>query len=127
MLEAAKKRREISEARKADKEDPPKKEEDEDEGPQVKGKSRFEEPLNLDQNVDSLHLDTRVSMLNSDQHRVYQKITNHLLHDLDHENGVCTCTNLKPMHIFVSGVGGTGKSFLIQALRAFVKATWPPQ
>ena len=29
------------------------------------------------------------------------------------------------MHIFVSGVGGTGKSFLIQALRAFVKATWP--
>ena len=64
-------------------------------------------------------------MLNSDQHRVYQKITNHLLHDLDHENGVCTCTNLKPMHIFVSGVGGTGKSFLIQALRAFVKATWP--
>ena len=35
MLEAAKKRREISEARKADKEDP---QEDEDEGPQVKGK-----------------------------------------------------------------------------------------
>ena len=27
--------------------------------------------------------------------------------------------------MFVSGVGGTGKSFLIQAIRAFVRATWP--
>ena len=37
MLEATKRRREISEARKADREDPPKKEEDEDDGLQVKG------------------------------------------------------------------------------------------
>ena len=28
------------------------------------------------------------------------------------------------MQMFVSGVGGTGKSFLIQTLGAFVKATW---
>ena len=27
--------------------------------------------------------------------------------------------------MFVSGVGGTGKSFLIQAIRAFERATWP--
>ena len=49
-------------------------------------------------------------------------ITSHLFHDLNHKNGI---SNPKPMHMFVSGMGGTGKSFLIQALRAFVKATWP--
>ena len=27
--------------------------------------------------------------------------------------------------MFVSGVGGTGKSFHIQAIRAFVRGTWP--
>ena len=125
MLEASKKRREITEARKADREYPPNKDEEEEEGLQVKGKSRFEEPLNLDQDVDPLDLDKRVSMLNTDQHRVYTKITSHLLHELDHEKGACSCTDLKPMQMFVSGVGGTGKSFLIQAVREFMKAIWP--
>ncbi len=29
--------------------------------------------------------------------------------------------------MFVSGMGGTGISFLIQCIRAFVKSTWPDE
>ena len=32
--------------------------------------------------------------------------------------GSCTCTEFQPLQMFVSGVGGTGKSFLIEAIRA---------
>lgn len=31
---------------------------------------------------------------------------------------------MEPLHIFISGVGGTGKSFLIEAIRAQVAAIW---
>ncbi len=88
-------------------------------------KSHLDRHLELDLDVDPITLDRRLSMLNDDQSRVYKKITGHLLHELDHEKGACKCTDIKPLQMFVSGVGGTGKSFLIQALRAFVKATWP--
>ena len=37
-----------------------------------------------------------------------------------HERKTCTCHDLKPLHIFVSGVGGTGKSFLIKTICALV-------
>ena len=30
----------------------------------------------------------------------------------------------KPLHMFVSGVGGTGKSFLIECIRSLVKDMW---
>ena len=62
-------------------------------------------------------------MLNADQWRVYDKISSHLLQK--HEKEECACTELKPLNMFVSGEGGTGKSFLIQAIRAFVRANWP--
>ena len=57
--------------------------------------------------------------------RVYDKITSHLLHLQKHEKQECAYTELKALNMFVSGVGGTGKSFLIQAVRAFMRATWP--
>ncbi len=88
-------------------------------------KSHLDRHLELDLDVDPITLDRRLSMLNDYQSRVYKKITGHLLHELDHEKGACKCTDINPLQMFVSGVGGTGKSFLIQALRAFVKATWP--
>ena len=30
-----------------------------------------------------------------------------------------------PVRMFVSGVGGTGKSFLIEAIKALVNSIWP--
>ena len=53
-----------------------------------------------------LDLETRVGMLNAD-------------HD-----GSCQC-DIKPLCMFTSGVGGTGKSFLIEAISALVASIWP--
>ena len=41
-----------------------------------------------------------------------------------HESGTCKCSVFKPTHMFISGVGGTGKSFLIKTIRALVCETW---
>ena len=70
--------------------------------------------LQLDPYPDPVDLKARVSMLNADQRRVYDKITSHLLHLQKHEKQECACTKLKALNMFVSGVGGTGKSFLIR-------------
>ena len=35
------------------------------------------------------------------------------------------CRQIKPLHMFISGVGGTGKSFLIEAIKALVRSLWP--
>ena len=35
--------------------------------------------------------------------------------------------HIKPLRMFVSGVGGTGKSFLIEAIKAFVDDLWPSE
>ena len=63
---------------------------------------------------DDITLNERVQMLNMDQNRIYEKVKMHLLHLLSHESGECSC-DFKPLRMFVSGVGGTGKSFLIHA------------
>ena len=68
---------------------------------------------------DKLTLEERVSMLNDDQRHVFDKT--HLVHHKSHEHNECSC-DIKPMRMFVSGVGGTGKSFLIEAL---VNSIWP--
>ena len=48
----------------------------------------------------------------------------HLLHQKRHEDGICQC-DIKPLRMFISGVGGTGKSFLIEAMKALVASIWP--
>ena len=81
----------------------------------------------LDMNVNSydiLTLHDRVNMLNRDQTRVYPVVKNHLLHQQMHEANQCEC-DIKPLCMFVSGVGGTGKSFLIEAIKALVSSLWP--
>ena len=125
MLEATSTRQKITEARKEL--DINKDDNSDESGPEIKGKAKsdYDHLMKLDACQDPLDLATRVSMLNTDQRRVYDTIISHLLHQQKHEDNQCQCTDLKPLHMFVSGVGGTGKSFLIQAIRAFVRNTWP--
>ena len=51
-------------------------------------------------------------------------VTDHLCHQQKHEKGECLCKSFKPLHTFVSGVDGTGKSFLIEAIRQKVSEIW---
>ena len=41
-----------------------------------------------------------------------------------HESGECSC-DFKSLRMFVSGVGGTGKFFLIHALKSLIHQIWP--
>ena len=77
-----------------------------------------------DSSDDDITLDERVQMLNMFQKRIYEKVNMHLLHLLSHESGECSC-DFKPLRMFVSGVGGTGKSFLIHALKSLIHQIWP--
>ena len=125
MLEAMTTRQKITEARKEV--DVSKDDGNDNCGPEIVGKvkSDYDKIMKLDACQDPLDLPTRVSMLNADQKRVYDGITGHLVHQQKHEDSQCQCSDLKPLQMFVSGVGGTGKSFLIEAIRTFVKNTWP--
>ena len=60
-----------------------------------------------------LSLEERVSMMKE-----------HLLRQQRHETNACQCSIFKALHMFLSGVGGTGKSFLIEAIRQQVAAIW---
>ena len=71
-----------------------------------------------------LALSDRINMLNVDQRRVFDKISAHLNHQKLHESKQCSCADYKPFLMFVSGVGGTGKSFLIEAIKAQVAEMW---
>ena len=62
--------------------------------------------------------------LNTDQARVYEQVKSHLKHQLKHEKKECHCTDLQPLHMFVGGDGGTGKSFLIKTVQALVSKLW---
>ena len=60
-------------------------------------------------------------MLNDDQRRIFDKMKYmyHLFHQKQHEDNECQC-EFKPLQMFVSGIGSTGKSFLIQTIKALV-------
>ena len=73
----------------------------------------------FDMNVnsgDDLSLQDRIDMLNTDQRHVFDKIYNHLLHQQQHEANECSC-EFKPLHMFLSGVAGTSKSFFIETVK----------
>ena len=77
--------------------------------------------------LNELHTETvedRVAKLNADQLRIFTNINDHLCHQQLHENGKCSCTKHKPLCMFISGVGGTGKSFLIHTIRGKVNELW---
>ena len=71
-----------------------------------------------------LDLEQHIEMSNEDQKRVFGKILEHLNHQHEHDTGKCKCEKLKPLQMFVSVVGGTGKSFLIETIRSQVKQIW---
>ena len=55
-------------------------------------------------------------MLHSDQKRIFHKIKQHLMkrkqeEDLSSDNDV-KINDIQPLCMFISGMGGTGKSFL---------------
>ena len=81
--------------------------------------------LHLQQNEsEGPSLDELVSSLNADRFPVYEHIKAHLEHQVLHERDLCQCKEFKPLHMFVSGVGGTGKSFLINTIRTLMFRMW---
>ena len=72
----------------------------------------------------TLTLQERESMLNNDQKRVFDKVKNHFLKQIEHENDQKQSEPFEPLHMFISGVGGTDKSFLIEAIKALVHSLW---
>ena len=99
----------------------------EDDDPQVEGEAKAAMQDVVDMNVnaaDTMTLEERVDMLNADQRRIFEKVKSHFLHQQLHEGNKCQCT-LKTLRMFVSGVGGTGKSFLIETIKALVDQLWP--
>ena len=82
----------------------------------------------MNNSVPNLTLDQRVAMLNRDQKRIYDKIKQHLTkqkqqEDLSSDNDV-KIHDIQPLRMFISGMGGTGKSFLIETIKCFVDSLW---
>ena len=103
---------------------------DDDNGPEVTGEARdtMKDVEDLQGHLThQFSLEERVSMLNCDQDRIFNRVTEHLTHQQQHEMGTCECSALKPLQMFISGVGGTGKSFLIQTIQAKVAEIWKDQ
>ena len=126
MLLAQSKVREINEARKEDNSPRTAQDADED-GLQVLGEaqSAMSDVRDLQGAcAKQVSLEECVSMMNVDQTCIFQNVKHHLVHQEKHEAKACQCSDLKPLHMFLSGVGGTGKSFLIEAIRQQVAAIW---
>ena len=124
MLNAEAKVRKINEARKA--EITKNKENKEQDNMHILGEAKhaMKDIQDMNQKMpDSLTLQQREEMFNADQKRVYDNIRNTLIHQKQHEEGQ-SLSDYKPFTMFVSGVGGTGKSFLIEAVKALVDSLW---
>ena len=73
---------------------------------------------------DMLSLSDTTDMLNADQRRIFDKVKEHMIHMQQHETNDCSC-DLPPLCMFVTGVAGTCKSFLIETIKAYVAQLWP--
>ena len=121
MLQARTRVRDIDEAREGAVVDP-----EEDEGPDISGEAiaAMQDIADLKTSDSTMTLEERESMLNVDQKRIFNNIKRQLLHQIEHETGNCSCHGNKPFTMFVSGVGGTGKSFLIATVKALIDSLW---
>ena len=85
-------------------------------------------------NVPNLTLEQREAMLNVDQKRIFDEIKSHLMSQKEREDllenessRLLRLDTIKPLRMFISGVGGTGKSFLIEAIKCLVDDIWHPK
>ena len=85
-------------------------------------------------NIPNLTLEQREAMLNVDQKRIFDKTMSHLMSQKEREDllenessRLLRLDNIKPLIMFISGVGGTGKSFLIEAKNCLVDDIWHPK
>ena len=124
MLQAQSKVKRINEARKDEKLPADKDTAVEEEGIKLVGEAEAAMHDVHDMDYDTIGLSERIDMLNEDQRRIFDQVDDHLKHQSRHDCDDCKCKDLKPLHMFVSGVGGTGKSFLIETIRSLVKEIW---
>ena len=127
ILDAQSKMTEINEARKADSEE--KRVNKDDDNPQLMGEAKtamhdMTDMLVNHSTSDQLSFEDRIAMLNADQRLIFDTVDSHLQHQKQHKTVECQC-DFKPLQMFVSGVGGTGKSFLIEATKLLVGKIWP--
>ena len=54
--------------------------------------------------ADGLTLGSRIQMLNADQDCIFTRVSDHLRHQYMHEHKLCCCTEIQPLHMFISGV-----------------------
>uniref|UniRef100_A0A1X7UXI1 ATP-dependent DNA helicase n=1 Tax=Amphimedon queenslandica TaxID=400682 RepID=A0A1X7UXI1_AMPQE len=126
LLKCREKLKDIQDARAANREE----ENDvEDDIQQLMG--QIKDAMNDVRDMDTgsgLTLQERESMLNVDQKRIFDQVKSHLLRQIEYEKKSKQekeqSESVKPLHMFISGVGGTGKSFLIEAIKALVKSLW---
>jgi len=112
MLQANENVQKMNEARQAEQQQVPLPEPvEEDEGPRVAGEatSAMHDVADL-QHTDNAGptLSELASSLNEDQAIVFERVKYHLEHQVQHKSGTCKCSEFKPLHLFISGVEGTG-------------------
>ena len=81
--------------------------------------------VNNQSDIETLEqLEETVRTLNTQQRKIYDEVTQKLENMVTHEESGCTdkcekdCN--KPLLLYVSGFGGTGKSYLIRALKGYI-------
>ena len=85
-------------------------------------KSAMEDALGINSNPpDKPEITTRVDMLNADQRHVFDRLKQQFFTKKDMKMRFASV----PLRMFISGVGGTGKSFLIETVRALIANIWP--
>ncbi|XP_026826365.1 uncharacterized protein LOC113562157 [Ooceraea biroi] len=77
---------------------------------EVEGTMRDFKDINEDSNKFEVNVDEMVTQLNTDQKRIFDRITAAVSDD-----------NNEVLRLYVSGEGGTGKSFLIKTIRCWIK------
>ena len=85
--------------------------------------SDFAEVNNVKDISTEEELNALVETLNSEQRNIYEKIIDAVSHSVAHAIKECTCNSFKPLYLYVSGFGGTGKSYLIKAIMAWAYVT----